>query len=289
MVWLIGCNGMLGTDVKKSLRDNRINYIESDIEINITDYDTLKKFIKGTKISWIINCSAYTAVDRAEDEEKLAYKINALGVLYIAKISAETKAKLIHISTDYVFDGQKIGAYLETDKTNPIGVYGRTKLAGEKNIIENLENYFIIRTAWLYGKWGNNFIKTMLRLFTEHDQVKVVNDQYGTPTYTKDLAELIITIIKQDSNNYGIYHFTNLGRITWYDLALEIYNKALQKKMLSKKVNILPITTKEFPTKAKRPKNSFLSKEKVQHVFNIKIRPWQESLDSFLEELKIKS
>ena len=285
MIWLIGNKGMLGSDVDYFLKETHRDYIASDIEVDITDLEQLKRFINDKKIDWIINCSAYTAVDKAEDEPGKAFKINAEGALSIAKIAREKEAKLIHISTDYVFDGEKNGSYTEDDDPNPKGVYGKSKLEGEKNIQNIIEKYFILRTAWLYGKNGNNFVYTMLRLFKEKEVVKVVSDQWGTPTHTKDLAGTIIKIIQNKSDKYGIYHFTNEGRTNWYEFAKEIYERAKKHKLIKKDLNIIPITTEEYPTKAVRPKNTYMSKEKIKSSFGLNIRDWGNSLEDFLKDI----
>ena len=260
MIWLIGNKGMLGSDVENLLRKHDIDHETSDLEIDITDIDCLRKFSDEKRIDWVINCAAYTAVDRAEDEPDRAFKINADGASNIAEIAREKGAKLIHISTDYVFDGKKEEAYTENDPPRPIGVYGKSKHQGEENIRKTTDKYFIIRTAWLYGKNGSNFVHTMLRLFGERETVKVVSDQWGSPTYTGDLAGSIIKIIAEDSGNYGVYNFTNEGKTNWYEFAVEIYKKAKNYRLLEKDVEIVPIGTAEYPTKAKRPKKSYLIK-----------------------------
>lgn len=288
MIWLIGNKGMLGTDIENDLKRNNLEYLSSDREVDITDINALNNFADDKKIDWIINCSAYTAVDKAEDESDLSFKINADGVLNISKTANKLNAKLIHISTDYVFDGIVDKELLETDKTNPIGVYGKSKLKGEENITSSYDKYFIIRTAWLYGKNGNNFPYTMIRLFKERDIVKVVNDQFGSPTYTKDLSDLIMTIIKSNSNQFGIYHFTDEGKTNWYLFAKKMYQAASENALIdkNKKIDIVPISTAEYPTKAKRPQNSYLSKEKVKRTFGIKINSWEKSLENFIMEIK---
>jgi len=286
MIWLIGNKGMLGTDVEILLKNEGMDYIASDQEIDITNVDELQKFAQSKPITWIVNCAAYTAVDKAEDEPELAFKINAEGPENIAEIAKQKGAKLIHISTDYVFDGTKKDAYTETDTPNPLGVYGKSKLQGEINIQRTLKEYFILRTAWLYGKHGNNFIYTMLRLFKERDEIRVVGDQFGAPTYAPDLAQAIIKIIQINSETYGIYHFTSEGKTTWYDFACQIYNTSKQQGILTKDTALLKITTDQYPTKAKRPQNSYLSKEKIQKVFNVDVQPWQHGLNDFLISLK---
>lgn len=286
MIWLIGNKGMLGSKIEQLLINNNLNIIKSDKEIDITDLRTLKKFTNNQNISWIINCSAYTAVDKAEEEKNLAYKINAEGILNICQIAKDKKARLIHISTDYVFDGNKKVPYHEDDKTNPLGIYGLSKLAGENNIIKNYDKFFIIRTSWLYGENGKNFVATILKFLNEKSQLKIINDQFGCPTYTKDLAELIYTIINQNSNKYGIYHFSNENITTWYKFTLKIYEISKKFKIIDKDVEILPITTDQYPTKAKRPIYSVLSKDKVKKTFNINIRSWDDALKEYIKNLK---
>ena len=291
MIWLIGNKGMLGTDVENLLKERGLTYWASDKEVDIGDYKALEKFGKDKKIKWIINCAGYTKVDKAEEEIDEAFRINKDGVRSIALFSAKRQIRLIHISTDYVFDGRQeenTVTYREDDKTNPINIYGKSKLAGEEEINNILEKYFIIRTAWLYGVWGNNFVYTMLRLFNERDVVKVVEDQRGSSTYTVDLAGAILRIIEDDSVSYGIYHFTNEGVTNWHEFARVIYKKTKKLGLIedNKKVEIQPIKTKDYPTVARRPKYSVLSKEKIKKEFNIKIRDWDEALEDFLVSLK---
>lgn len=291
MIWLIGNKGMLGNDVEKLLKKRGLTYWGSDKEVDISDYKELEKFGKDKKIKWVINCAGYTKVDKAEEEIDEAFRINRDGVKNIALFSAKRQIRLVHISTDYVFDGWQEGsavAYREDDKTNPINIYGKSKLAGEEEIKKILEEYFIIRTAWLYGLEGNNFVYTMLRLFGERDLVKVVEDQWGSPTYTVDLAGPILKIIEDDSVNYGIYHFTNEGITNWHEFARTIYKKAKRLRLVedNKKVEIQPIKTEDYPTAARRPKYSVLSKEKMKREFNLKIKDWDKALEDFLISLR---
>jgi dTDP-4-dehydrorhamnose reductase len=291
MIWLIGNKGMLGNDVEKLLKERGLTYWVSDKEVDISDYKVLEKFGKDKKIKWVINCAGYTKVDKAEEEIDEAFRINKDGVRNIALLSVKRRIRLIHISTDYVFDGRQEGgavAYREDDKTNPINIYGRSKLTAEEEIKNILEKYFIIRTAWLYGLKGNNFVYTMLRLFKERDLVKVVEDQWGSPTYTVDLAGAILKIIEDDSVSYGIYHFTNEGVANWHEFARAIYKKAKRLGLIegNKKVVIQLIKTEDYPTTARRTKYSVLSKEKIKKEFNIKIREWDKALEDFLVSLK---
>lgn len=273
---------MLGSEVERVLKNLKLTCIGTDKEVDIRNIDRLFDFAKNHKPDWIINCSAYTQVDKAEDEEELAFGINSDGVLNVTKVAKKYGAKLIHISTDYVFDGTKIGPYLESDATNPIGVYGKSKLCSEQNVINNHDKYFIIRTAWLYGFNGNNFVNTMLKLLKEKDEIKVVDDQYGSPTYAEDLARFVAKIVARDLRDYGVFNFTNEGETNWYQFACEINKQAQIKGLVKRDVRITPIKTTEYPRKAMRPANSYLSKEKVKKVFNYSIRDWREALGDFL-------
>ena len=293
MIWLIGNKGMLGNDVEKLLKERGFNYWASDKEVDISDYKVLEKFGKDKKIKWVINCAGYTKVDKAEEEIDEAFRINKDGVRNIALFSNKRQIRLIHISSDYVFDGrqERTVTYSEDDKMNPINIYGKSKLAGEKEIKNILEKYFIIRTAWLYGLHGNNFVYTMLRLFKEKDLIKVVEDQWGSPTYTVDLAGAILKIIENNSVSYGIYHFTNEGMTNWYGFARTIYKKAKRLGLIeySKKVEIQPIKTEDYLTAARRPRYSVLSKEKIKREFNLKIRDWDKALEDFLSTLSLRT
>ncbi len=292
MIWLIGNKGMLGSNVDSLLKLKDITYAASDLEIDITEKSQIINFFDNKKpnnIDCIINCSAYTAVDRAEDEPDLAFKINRDVVKSLSEIAEERNITLIHISTDYVFNGEKEAAYIEEDTTNPIGIYGKSKLEGESAIINTMDKYFIIRTAWLYGKNGNNFVHTMLKALSEKDSVSVVADQYGSPTYTKDLASVLIDIAQfknTEHPGYGIYHFTNEGKTNWFEFAKQIYKYAKSERIINKNVKILPIKTDQYPTRAKRPKNSYLSKEKIKSTFKLTIRNWSDALKDFIKDIK---
>jgi dTDP-4-dehydrorhamnose reductase len=285
MIWLIGNKGMLGTEVEALLTQKELPYLASDQEVDITNIETLKEFAADKPITWIINCAAYTAVDKAEDEPDLAFKLNADGPCNIAEIAKTKEAKLIHISTDYVFDGTKEGAYLETDIPNPLGVYGKSKYQGEINIQKTLKEYFILRSAWLYGKNGRNFVLTMLRLFNERKEVRVVNDQWGSPTYAVDLAGALIKIVCDNSENYGIYNVANEGKISWYDFAVMIHKIANEKRLLDTQAAVVPIDTDGYVAKAKRPKNSCLSKDKIREALGIEIRDWRAALRDFFKDM----
>lgn len=271
-ILVTGANGQLGTEFKKLL-PNAI-FAGADV-LDITDLDAVKNFVQKNSIKIIINCAAYTAVDKAEDEIELAKKINEDGPRNLAL----SGTKIIHISTDYVFDGNNYKPYLPQDKTNPISVYGRTKLAGELAVLENAKIAIIVRTAWLYSAHGNNFVKTMRRLGVEKESLNVVADQIGSPTFAGDLAQAIVDILPQmNEANKGIYHYTNEGVCSWYDFAVKI----MELSGLNCKVN--PIPSSAYPTKATRPFYSVLSKEKIKNVFNIEIPHWKEGLVKCLKQ-----
>lgn len=282
MIWLIGNRGMLGTDVENLLRIQKMPFFVSDQEVDIADIRQMQDFTADKHISWIINCAAYTAVDKAEDEPEIAFKINAEGSQNIAKIAKTKSAKLIHISTDYVFDGTKEGAYSENDAPNPLGVYGASKYKGESNIIKISEQHFIIRSAWLYGMYGHNFVDTMLKLFKEKDELRVVNDQWGSPTYSLDLANVIIIFVKHKNILYGIYNFTNEEKTNWYEFSCAIFNLARKYNLIKSNASIIPINSEQYPQKAKRPKNSVLSKEKIKLATHISISDWRDALERFI-------
>lgn len=286
MIWLIGNRGMLGSDVEKLLNRHNLPCITSDIDVDITRHEMLTAFADRYQVDWIINCSAYTAVDAAEDERDRAFQINADGVLNIARVAEEKGAVLIHVSTDYVFDGETQDTYREDDATNPIGAYGESKLAGERFISSAMKRYFILRTAWLYGVTGKNFVHSMIRLFGERDEVRVVADQWGSPTYTGDLAAAIVSIVESNSTRYGIYHYTNEGKTTWHEFATEIYARARRHGLIVRDVRVVPITTAEYPTKTRRPKNSYLSKEKIIRELGIQCRDWRAALEECICNLR---
>ena len=284
MVWLIGCKGMLGTEIARQLKNSNIDYIGTDIDVDITKLEVLEDFAnKNPKIDWIINCSAYTAVDKAEDDKDFANLLNNIGPKNISSVAKKINAKMIHISTDYVFDGTGNIPYTEDMDVKPIGVYGQTKADGEKSVIDSGCEYYIFRTAWLYGYDGKNFVYTMLKLMESKQELSVVSDQKGTPTFAGDLANCVIkTITSKNQIPCGIYHCTDLGEITWYDFACEIYKQGKATGKLSNECKINPCTTDEFPTKAKRPAYSVLSKEKIQQALGIALPMWNESLNVFM-------
>ena len=278
-ILVTGSRGQLGSEIQTLSSNYKYNFLFTNKDkLDITNKEYIKSFIEKEKIDIIVNCAAYIAVDKAEEEKELADKINHQAVKCLAERSKEKNIKLIHISTDYVFDGENFKPYIETDKTNPNSVYGHTKLNGENALKKiNPKNSIIIRTSWLYSSFGENFVKTMLKLGKERDSLGVIFDQVGTPTYARDLAKSILDILpKIDNKNVEIYNYSNEGVLSWYDFAKEIM------KMAKIECDIKPIETKDYPTSALRPHYSLLNKSKIKKEFNIIIPFWKDSLDECL-------
>ena len=281
VVLVTGASGQLGQSLQHIANDySNCNFLfVSSKELDITNQEKVNQFFEGNKIDFCINAAAYTAVDKAETETEKAHAINVLGPKYLAIACKKNKAKLIHISTDFVFDGTSTKPYLETDVVNPLGVYGATKLKGELEIMHNMSDYFIIRTSWVYSQFGNNFMKTMLRLASERNSLNIVSDQIGSPTNAVDLAKAIMVIVSHFQlptssfePKFGIYNFSNEGTTSWYDFAKEIF------RINNVSIIVNPIVTEAFPTPAKRPKYSVLDKSKIKNAFNIEIKSWKEAL-----------
>ena len=273
-ILVTGSNGQLGRELKRLSVDLEYNFFFTDInDLDITNLNLVSDYINNNKINFIINCAAYTAVDKAEQEIDKAMLINKAAVSYLAKLSKQYKLPIIHISTDFVFDGKKNTPYVEDDRTNPLSVYGSSKLNGEEEIIKEAFNYVIIRTSWLYSEFGNNFVKTIIRLSTERKELNVVSDQIGTPTYAKDLAETIIKIIpKINSGMKEIFNYSNDGVASWYDFAKEVI------KLAKIDCVVYPVGTKDYQTPAKRPAYSVLDKGKIKRYFGLIIPDWKDSL-----------
>lgn len=286
-VLVTGKDGQLGNELQNIAKNSELTYFfVGSADGDITNLEALRTVVAENKIKAIVNCAAYTAVDLAEDEEEKAFLVNDLGVQNIDKVAKEFNCKYIHISTDYVFDGTKTEPYKIADKTNPIGVYGRSKEAGEKVVINSSCEALIIRTAWVYSSYGKNFVKTMLHYGKERDELNVVDDQFGVPTYAKDLAQFIDTILTNTSKidaQGSIYHFTNEGVITWADFA----EKIMQLAHINCKIN--RITTEQYPTKVKRPAYSVLYLGKSKIDFGVEIRFWDEALKECLEKINSDS
>jgi dTDP-4-dehydrorhamnose reductase len=275
-----GYNGQLGYDVVKSLRESGLKNVlgSGTNDLDIRQETLVKKYMDNEKPDVIIHCAAYTAVDQAEDNRDLCFDVNVNGTKYLVEAADKHNAKFVYISTDYVYSGDNLKPYEVSDKPNPKSVYGESKYLGE---IETLkyDKHFIVRISWVFGKNGSNFVKTMLRLGKEKESLSVVSDQIGSPTYTKDLSKLILEMIKTEK--YGIYHATNEGQCSWYDFAKEIF------ELSNIQIELKPIATSEYPTKARRPMNSLLSKDSlVKNEFNL-LPTWQDALNRYLKEIEV--
>ena len=290
-ILVTGKNGQLGKSIHKLVTNTEQTddfvFVGRE-ELDLSNENNITRYFENNVFDTIINCAAYTAVDKAEEEEEevLANKINHLAAAQLSQIAKNQQAKLIHISTDYVFDGESDKPYIETDETNPINVYGRTKLAGEKALQEIMPtDAVIIRASWVYSEFGNNFVKTMLRLGKQRDKLSVVGDQIGSPTYATDLAEAILAIANnKDYQNKEsptkIYHYSNKGKISWYEFANEIF------ELTDIQCSVSPITTEQYPTPAQRPKNTLMNKDKIAETFSVNIPDWKESLNTCMTLLK---
>ena len=288
-ILVTGKNGQLGKSIHKIVINNEQTdkfVFTGREELDLSSTDSITSYFNHNNFDIIINCAAHTAVDKAEEEAVLANQINHLAVEQLAQIAKTQQAKLIHISTDYVFDGESDKPYTETDATNPINIYGKTKLAGEQTLKEIMPtDAIIIRTSWVYSEYGNNFVKTMQRLGKQRDELSVVSDQMGSPTYATDLANAILDIVqniefKEVGRKTQVYHYSNAGKVSWYDFAKEIFKIA----KVDCKVN--PITTQQYPTPAQRPKNTLMSKDKIAEIFSVKIPDWKESINTCVTILR---
>lgn len=278
-VLVTGYSGQLGYDIFNEGKNRGLRMFgTSSKDLDITDKDSVYAYIDSLKPDVIIHCAAYTAVDKAEDDKERCYEVNVRGTKNLAEAAKQVEAKFVYISTDYVFNGQGNEPYTETNQPNPIGYYGLTKLEGENIVQEMLKEWFIIRISWVFGINGNNFIKTMLSLSKTRDELNVVGDQFGSPTYTLDLSRLILNIIETD--RYGIYHASNEGFCSWAEFAEEIF------KLSSKQIKVNPILTEAYPTRARRPKNSKMSKQKLIDNGFEKLPTWQDAIARYLIELK---
>jgi len=289
MIWIIGSAGMLGTELVERCKSQGVDYVGSDRDVSILELEALQGFLssldeKGQKPDWIVNCAAYTAVDKAEDEPERCYALNALGPQNIGSVARAFGVRVLHISTDYVFAGDGTRPYREDDPVTPQSVYGKTKAEGERLLLDACPNAVIVRTAWLYGQYGPNFVATMLKLMNTRDSIGVVADQKGSPTWARDLAGAILTIVRTPNAEAGIYHFTDEGEITWFEFAKEIYAQGHACGLIKHECEVCPLTTAEYPTKARRPAYSVLSKEKIRATFGVQVPEWRDSLARYLEE-----
>jgi len=280
-ILITGANGQLGQEFKAlERRYPQFHFLfTTRAELSIEDDFLLKKFFKKHQPAFCINCAAYTAVDKAETEKETANHVNGDAPGFLAEVCDEFGTRLIHISTDYVFDGTSSIPYKETDQTNPVNHYGFSKLIGEQKVMEKDPDSIIIRTAWVYSEYGNNFVKTMIRLMKERESINVVSDQTGSPTYAADLAEAIMQIISKPDPEPGIYHYSNEGRISWHEFALAI------KEMTGSTCRVNPIPTSQYPTPARRPSYSLLDKSKIKSTFGLTIPNWNESLKKCIVRL----
>ena len=290
-ILVTGKNGQLGKSIRKIITNNEQTdefVFTGREELDFSSTDSIASYFNHNNFDIIINCAAHTAVDKAEEEAVLANQINHLAVAQLAQISEIQQAKLIHVSTDYVFDGESDKPYTETDETNPINVYGKTKLAGEIALQEIMPtDAIIIRTSWVYSEYGNNFVKTMLRLGKQRDELSVVGDQIGSPTYATDLANAILGTIqnkafKEVGQETQVYHYSNAGEISWYEFAKEIF------ELESIPCVINPITTDQYPTPAKRPKNTLMGKDKITETFGVNTPDWTESIQACIKNIEDK-
>lgn len=282
-ILVTGANGQLGREMQRLSAVSPNNYTFTDVaELNVTDAGAVRQAVAQTRAEVIVNCAAYTNVERAEEDEEAADRLNRGAAENLARAAEANGATLIHVSTDYVFDGTAHTPYREDTAPSPLGAYGRTKLAGERAVMASGCRYLIFRTAWLYSEYGHNFLKTMLRLTSERDTLQVVFDQIGTPTYAGDLALAIFSIIESEryAGNEGVYHFTDEGVCSWYDFATEIAAAAGHDSC-----RIIPCHTSEFPTKAARPAYSVLDKTKIKTTFQMDIPHWREAMIYCLKQL----
>lgn len=289
MIWIIGNKGMLGKELSEAFDRACIEFIGTGREVSILDPEALAGFAVGKGIDWIVNCAAYTAVEKAEEEIELCTMLNVEGPTNIAMAAKVIGAKVLHISTDYIFDGSGAKPYEPEDPVAPIGVYGRTKAEGEVALRNACPEHVILRTAWLYGRHGANFVYTMLKLMSVKDKLGVVHDQRGTPTWAADLSSAIISVVLASVPRFGTYHFTDAGETNWNEFACEIQRLGREAGILSRACQIEPLTTAQYPTKVRRPAYSVLSKEKLKRDYGIAIPDWKASLELFIKELAEKS
>ena len=279
-VLVTGANGQLGQELKAraEISNTPFRFFFTDVDhLDITDKKQLEYFVDQNSITYIINCAAYTAVDKAEEDEETAYLINYEAVKNLAEVASSFGAKLIHMSTDYVFDGTLNEPYKEEDVCNPLSVYGKSKLKGEESIKELANEWIIIRTSWMFSQYANNFVKTMLNLMSSKEELNIVGDQCGTPTYAADLAELLFEILNKVEWHSGIYHFSNSGETTWFDFASKIQELAgLNDCKLNR------VTTAEYKTAAQRPMYSVFDKSKIENTFHVSIPTWQDALSRMM-------
>ena len=280
-ILVTGANGQLGKELRalsESFPDNEFLFLSRE-DLPIHHFELVRNTFAAFKPDYCINCAAYTAVDKAESEKELAFIINGEAVGILAAVSAAMQCKFIHVSTDYVYDGEAEGAHKEDDKPKPVSVYGASKLKGEEEAFANNKEAVVIRTSWVYSVFGNNFVKTMIRLMKEREEIGVVNDQYGSPTWAADLARFIMHVIHHTTWHPGVYNFSNEGTITWFDFATAI------KEIAGLTCSVLPIPTEAFPTPAKRPAYSVMDINDIADVFGVELKEWKTSLRKCIEKM----
>ena len=286
-VILTGCDGQVGRFLREKLEANVNLFAFNHNTLDITDESSVTEKVLSIKPDIIINAAAYTAVDNAEDNGELAFSVNCNGPKFLAQAAEKLDASIIHISTDYVFDGFSEASYSETDKVNPQGIYGASKLAGEEAVKSACRKHIILRTSWVFSEFGSNFVKTMLHLATERNELSIVNDQTGGPTYAGDIANAIIFLVNRyeeiTSEQWGLYHYSGKPYVTWFEFASFIFEKAIEKNLLKKSPLLIPITSDEYPTRAKRPKNSKLNCTKINFQFGISESDWKNFLSGVIE------
>lgn len=286
-VLVTGSQGQVGRELLRLAHDFDVEAVGVNHDkLDITDQAAVQTFISEEQPDAVINAAAYTAVDKAEDDADAAYAVNATAVGYLAQACADLGIPLVHISTDYVFDGSKQGAYTEEDAVSPLGVYGETKLAGEAEVQKYCTKHYVLRTSWVFSAHGNNFVKTMLRLGKEREQLGIVADQYGKPTSASEIARVIYQVLKSDKQTWGIYHMAQPEVTSWHGFAQVVFDEAKQQGMQLAIHDVQAIATKDYPTPAKRPANSVLDCSKLEQAFGLNIKPWTASLSEVMKELK---
>ncbi len=283
-IWLVGAAGMLGRQLAREFENRGWPYFATDLEVDICRPRDLQDFARGKQVRWLVNCAAYTAVDRAESEAERALAVNAGGVENLARLATELGARIIHFSSDYVFAGDREEPYAEDAPPRPLSRYGWSKWQGETRLAACCQAFFLLRISWLYGVYGPNFVQTMLKIFREKEKARVVNDQFGSPTYAAALAGNVAGLIASGSGRYGIYHYCDGGVISWHDFAARIMDLALEFGFIAKKIPLEAIPTSAFPTAAARPRYSALDSGKAVRDLGFQVRDWQLNLADFFRE-----
>ncbi len=285
MIWLTGSRGMLGQEFFRIMKEKRIPFVGTDSDVDICDKQALNAFAEKKPFNMIIHCAGYTKVNRAETEKEAAYKLNVNGIMNICHIAHEKDALLIYFSTDYVYDGKKKNPYTEEDKPHPLNYYGQTKLLADEIVMKDLEKYYIFRISWLYSAFGHNFVKSIISTAQKQKSISVVNDQIGSPTYARKLAENIINCIcKKKTGEYGLYNYTDEGALSWYEFSKEIIEEARSRDIIEHKVIIKPIFSKDYYLTTKRPAYSELNKSKIKTKLQCPLKNWKSNLVAFFDD-----